>query len=228
MKLTTSSRCLLALVILFAFTSLAQNKKASSQTPNTTTLFGRNLLKNPGAADEVEPGHVKEWQGDSVSTSTYGHTSGEWDWNVEGAPKGGCCYFRLAWEGELAQKEMSQTVDLSAGAEQIDEGGVTAKASSYLGSMVGGNTSVKLTVTFLDGNDQQLATIEGEVIKPDTLPQPSVGSAAMVPSEASGEVPKGARKALFKLTATSKAEPGGDYAAFADNLSLVLIHPKKD
>ena len=214
------------LIVFCSLVAVAQNKGKSNSATTKPSFFGHNLLKNPGAAEEVEPGKVKDWPGESVSTSTYGHTSGEWDWNVEGAPKGGCCYFRLAWDGEISQKEMSQEVDLSPAAQEIDAGGVTATASAYLGSMVDSNTAGQLSLTFLDAQGQTLSTLQADVVKPDSLPKPSVGSASMVSTQTSGEVPKGARKAVFKITSKTNAEPGGDYAAYADNLSLVLVEPK--
>lgn len=208
---------------LLSLAAIAQ-KPATKQT---APFFSRNLVKNGNAASEEVAGHVQGWVSDVLNTSTYGHTSGEWDWDVQGAPNGGCCYFRLSWDGEDATKSATQTIDLAPGAADIDRGDVNAKISAYLGALVDSNTSGSLNVTWLDASGAELGTLSTDVVKPSDLPKPKIGSASLVAREKSALVPKGARKAVVKLTAQANNDPSGQYIFLADNISLVLEQPQK-
>lgn len=204
--------------------ALPQNAgKAATPPP-----FGQNLLKNSGAeAATNDAKKVPGWpQLLGFEVATYGGVAGEWDWGVSGCSTCGKQYLRLAFEGETKLLSVSQTVDVSFAAQDIDLGKVTSRIAGQLGGFVGADTTAQLTVSFQDANHKELGVLATDPYDSAKLPKPTVGSANLIPVEKSGRVPPGTRAIAFMWKATAVGD-SGSYIALADNLSLSLTVDKQ-
>lgn len=205
-----------ALSVPFAFAQQSANPDAGSP------LLNHNLLHNGDAEQETNTFWAPGWQPDgTLQEAAYGQTAGEWERGIQGAPHGGCCYFRLEWHGNVgSEKAASQDVDLSGLATEIDAGKIWATLSGYLGGIVQGSTTTALTVTWLDKNGKDLGNFEISAA-PWDLRKPFVGVASLVPRSQTELIPDGTRRATVQLSGKATSQAYG-YTALADNLSLML------
>ena len=207
---------LLAVTLAVAFCPVV-----TGAPPTDTTIFGHNLIANGGA----ETGAGTD--GLSTPASIPG-------WTLTGAPRvityasgydlvatGIVPNNHLAnyFAGGLntAASTLSQAIDLSSGAANIDTGNVTYEVSGYLGGR-GDNTAV-LTVTFLGGSANQLAVV---TLGPVTATDKDVDSALYFRRQI-GPVPAGARTANVVLQFNPAS--GGANDGYADVLELALNTP---
>ncbi|HZT28637.1 MAG TPA: hypothetical protein VFA33_02050 [Bryobacteraceae bacterium] len=182
--------------------------------------WDRNLLVNPGA--ESGPGAAKRT--DTVSdvpgwTRTGAFSVGQYIsamplWPSTYGPKDrGSNYF---WGGASGgPSSATQTIDLSAGATEIDAGRVRFYLSGYLVSHT--NYGIpRLRAAFLDAQDRQL--LESEVSGPGV----NEGSGLLVRAS-SGFVLPNTRKVVILLDLSASGMPSGTpNNSGADNLELVL------
>ena len=182
--------------------------------------WDRNLIVNPGA--ESGPGAVKRT--DTVSdvpgwTRTGAFSVGQYVsamplWLSTFGPKDrGSNYF---WGGVSGgPSSATQTIDISAGATEIDAGRVRFYLSGYLVSHT--NYGIpKLRATFLDAQDRKL--LESEVSGPGVIE----GSGLLVRAS-SGFVLPNTRKVVILLDLSASGMPSGtSNNSGADNLELVL------
>jgi hypothetical protein len=188
-----------------------------------------NLLVNGDAealTDKVTiPGwsYAKVDESDDIRTPEYGSVYGEWDWDKEGTKQGKKQYFRLGW-AKGSSRTLTQMVNVSHLATRIDKGDATITISGSAGVFVDGETAVKFAATLFDTRGKEVAHIETNLVRPDDLPEPPIGSAAMMHISKNGAVPAGTRAIRFDIIAKALGK-SDSYAAFADNVSLVLFQP---
>jgi uncharacterized protein (TIGR03437 family) len=181
------------------------------------TIFGRNLISNPGAEDgdvsmpqytgpvPVIPGWTRAGKTDVVP---YGRFM---DLSHMAPLNHGNNYFVGGWSN--SSSTLSQEIDLAAGAATIDGGGVTFDVSAYLGDDFGKPDYAAMTVSFYDAGGHGLNTV--------TLGPVAV--AGLMFERRIGAVPKLARKVTVAVEFTRVA--GVDNDGAADDLSLVLNAP---
>ncbi len=201
---------ILALLVV-ASACLAQTGRSS--------FFGFNLLHN-GDAEAGPTDPAPSWFSDGkLAFAAYGRIDGEWAKDVKGAPIGGCCYLRLV--GHHAE----QTVDTTPGAEAIDDGRTHIVISGYLGALKNGKSSIRITIEFIGEDRKLLGGMATDWIRPESLPDPEVGSAVLVAIRKEATVPKGTRNIRFLFE--NQADSRDDLLGFADNLALVLLTEPK-
>ncbi len=197
---------------------------AGTSQDAASKLLDRNLLRNSGAESEPQGDDkiVPDWAPKkAVEAPEYGSVGGEWDWGVSGAPGGGRRYLRISFENPIKDKSVTQRVDVSALAKEIDAGAISAKVSGYIGGMQDSDTGVEVIAVFEDARGKVLGNMPTDEVDTKSLPKPSVGGASMVPREKSGPVPVGTRRIVIQFFAHPTGS-SGSYLALADNLSLVL------
>jgi uncharacterized protein (TIGR03437 family) len=181
------------------------------------TIFGRNLISNPGAEDgevslpqytgsvPVIPGWTRVGKTDVVPYGRFMDLS-------HVAPMNHLSnYFVGGWSN--GSSTLSQEIDVSAAAATIDGGGVTFEASAYLGDDFGKPDTAAMTVTFYDAGGHALTTVS---LGP-------VAGAGLMFQRRIGAVPKVARKVTVAVDFTRLA--GADNDGAADDLSLILNPP---
>jgi uncharacterized protein (TIGR03437 family) len=185
------------------------------------TIFGRNLISNPGAEDgevsmpqytgpvPVIPGWNRVGKTDVVPYGRFMDLSHMAPMNHLNN------YFVGGWSN--ASSTISQEIDISAGAITIDGGGVTFDASAYLGGDFGKPDNAGMTVAFYDAGGHVLKTV---TLGPVTVPAGLIG---MMFQRRVGAVPKLARKVTVAVEFTRFS--GVDNDGAADDLSLVLNAP---
>ena len=121
--------------------------------------------------------------------------------------------------GPVATSTLTQTVDLSAAAPQIDTGTVPYRLSADLGGFFIDPSAASVTVAFLGTSQQQLGTGQiAPVTALDRLFQTTLLSRAT-----SGAIPVGTRSAQVVVTFTDRNPVLGNYNnAYADNVSLTV------
>jgi hypothetical protein len=210
---------LLAAILVGVVPTIGQSNTSPAKNP----LLGRNLILNGDAEQETDTMWAPSWQpANTLEEAAYGDKSGEWRRGVQGAPHGGCCYFRMEWEDKKDSKVAFQTIDLSGLSEDIDQGKVWGYLSGYLGGLYGGNTTVQLSVSWQDGAGKELDTLAVSAVMPMDLRKPFTGAASLAQQQGSGPVPRGTRKAVVRLSGEPTKDSQFGYLALADNLSLTL------
>lgn len=214
----------LVTTVLIYIPLYSQTSAAPQGNPQATNpLLGHNLIVNGDAEQETDTMWAPSWQPANILEETaYGGKSGEWRKGVQGAPHGGCCYLRMEWQDKQISKIAFQTVDLAALSADIDQGKVWAYTSGYLGGIIDGNTTVRLSVSWQDATGKELDTLSVSAVMPMDLRRPFTGYASLVQRQQSGPVPRGARKAVVRLTGEPMKDSQFGYLALADNLSLTL------
>jgi hypothetical protein len=134
----------------------------------------------------------------------------------EAPPDGGKQFFG---GGPVASSTLTQAVDLSAAAPEIDAGTVPYKLSGDLGGFTIDPSSTRVTVDFRDANLVQLGT--------GTLQPVSIFDRAarteFLERDISGTIPVGTRSAYVVVDFTDRNPVLGNYNnAYADNLSLTV------
>jgi hypothetical protein len=117
---------------------------------------------------------------------------------------------------------MSQSIDLSRAAGEIDAGTVTAKLSGDLGGNWSQPDYTTVDAFFLDASGNAVGTLHLDGPKADD-PGADLLHSPLVAVNASGAVPKGTRS--VQVTATFHDVDGSWNAGYADNLSLQLSAP---
>jgi uncharacterized protein (TIGR03437 family) len=185
------------------------------------TIFGRNLIANPGAEDgdvslpqytgpvPLIPAWNRVGKTDVVPYGRFMDLSHPAPLNHLNN------YFVGGWSN--SRSTLSQDIDLSAGAATIDTGGVTFDVSAYLGDDFGKPDHSAMTVNFYDGGGRGLNSVS---LGPVNVPASLTG---MMFQRRIGAVPKSARKVTVAVEFTRLA--GVDNDGAADDLSLVLNAP---
>jgi hypothetical protein len=214
-----------ALIAVIAFGSmsclvLAQAKKAPAAP---ASQLNRNLIQNGDAEAEGEDEkHVPRWpQQEGFTEVRYGSVSGEWDWGLSGCAACGNRYLRLQFEGDTHELSVSQTIDVSSIATDIDKKTVTASISAYLGGFHDSDTTGQIIVSFQDASGSELGKIGTAAYDTKQLLKAEKGNAGLVPCEVSGQVPAGTRKIVYTWKASATGT-SSDYLGLGDNFSLVL------
>jgi hypothetical protein len=210
--------------ILFVVPGDGQTNSSPAENPaaNRASL-GRNLILNGDAEQATDTMWAPFWQpAGTLEETAYGQKPGEWRRGVQGAPHGGCCYFRLEWQDKQTSKAAFQTIDLSALSEEIDQGKVWGYLSGYLGGLLDGGTTVRFEVIWQDASGKELDKLSVSAVMPMDLRRPFAGAASVVQRQQSGPVPRGARKAVVRLSGEPMKDSQFGYLALADNLSLTL------
>ena len=121
--------------------------------------------------------------------------------------------------GPVATSTLTQTVDLSAAASDIDAGTVPYKLSGDLGGFIIDPSAASVTVDFLDANGFKLGTGK---IRPVTVLDRWFQT-GLLERETSGTIPVGTRSARVVVTFTDCNPVLGNYNnAYADNLSFTV------
>ncbi|MEB3982321.1 phosphoesterase [Mycobacterium sp. 663a-19] len=213
------------------------------QNPNAMVAPGPNLLVNPGAEfgdpslSAYSSVTIPGWAVTGTPTvirygtlrrlpvplgspgptlpAAFGFTRSE-----NGPPDGGAQFFG---GGNVATATLTQTVDLSGAAAQIDSGTVPYTLSGWLGGFLEDPSAASVTVTFLAA-DQQSALGAGK-IGPVTVLQRRLRT-ALLPRQTTGTIPAGARSARVVVTLKDSNPVIGNYNnAYADNISLNVGAP---
>ena len=121
--------------------------------------------------------------------------------------------------GPVGTSTLSQFVDLSGAASQIDTGTVPYTLSGDLGGFTIDPSAASVTVVFLGANNQKLGAGEiGPVTALDRGFQ-----TGLLTRQTSGTVPVGTRSAQVVVTFTDSNPVAGNYNnAYADNLSFTV------
>lgn len=212
----------LAITVLPGFSPLHSQKKTSA----IATFWGHNLLKNGSAeASTDDPKNVPAWgRLEGFDVAAYGSEGGEWDWGLSGCATCGKQYLRLQFGEGTHELSVSQTVDASSGAAEIDKGLATAAFSAYLGGFRNSDTTGQLAVSFQDASGKELGTAASKPYSSAELPKAERGDTGLVLCPASALVPAGTRKIVFTWKGQATGD-SGDYIALGDNFSLVLTVP---
>lgn len=202
-------------------------KPQKPATPPAPSLYNRNLIVN-GDAELGELGreNAKGWTPrDGFEIETYGHTSGEWDRDVQGAPNGGKNYFRKAIGAGVESAAMLQRIDIFPIAQAVDSGAVAFTISGYFGGMMNSEGTTLMTVLFRNVSGQALASISTAAVAGTEKPQPPIGAASLAPRSESAMVPSATRTIEVQLIGKMlnyEECSNCETTVFADNLSLVL------
>lgn len=122
--------------------------------------------------------------------------------------------------GPVASSSLTQTVDLSAAASEIDGGTVPYKLSADLGGYILDPSATLVTVNFLDANQASLGTGQ---LQPVTLFDRLFVFTGLQPRQSSGTIPVGTRSAQVVLNfMDGDPFPGNLNNAYADNLSFTV------
>ena len=115
-----------------------------------------------------------------------------------------------------AASSATQTIDVSAGAANIDAGGVTYTLSGYLGGFSSQDDNATLTATFLSASNTTLGSASiGSVFAADRN-----NATGLLFRMDGGSLPTGVRN--IGLTLNMVRQEGSYNDGYADNLSLVL------
>lgn len=125
--------------------------------------------------------------------------------------------------GNLVTSTISQTVDLSAAEDAINEGGVTFNLSGYLGGYILDPSFAKVQVNFLDANDTFISSYQiGPVTNLARL-----GFTGFRQRSTTGTIPEGTRSAQVTVTFQDLNPVYLGFTArynnaYADNLSFTI------
>jgi Phosphoesterase family len=198
-----------------------------------------NLLVNPSAelGDPSLSGYssvsVPGWSATGTPTVVRYGTIGRWPLPLsfaappfpgflqfprpgEGPPGGGAQFFG---GGNVASSTLTQTVDLSGAAAQIDTGTVPFTLSGWLGGFLEDPSVAWVTVDFLAADQSRLG---GGKIGPVGVFERRFRT-ALLPRQTSGPIPPGTRSALVAVTFKDcNPSPTHYNNAYADNLSFTV------
>jgi hypothetical protein len=200
-----------------------RRQRAASTQPR---VLNRNLVANGNAEIASDQWAAGWFPADVVESEVYGHTAGEWDWNVEGAPGGGQRYLRLRVPENVESVEAAQTVAVAREAAAIDQGRIAWALGGWLGGVIDGPGAAVLRITFTDEQRQPLGEEMLTAARAGAaLPRPAIGRASLAEQRLTGVVPAGARRIHVWLRGVNTRFatcPDCEATALADNLSLVL------
>ena len=186
----------------------------------TNALFGHNLVTNGnaeqgrGATDVSQVVKPDGWTTSGPFTVLkYG--SPQFPSATDPGPPDRGDYF-FAGGPNNSQSSASQTIDLSGGSGGIDGGGKKYTLSAYLGGFGGQGDSATVEVSFLDANGRSLSVVRIGPVTDLTRG----GKTELVKSVGSGDVPRGARKAVVRVLMVRIDGAYND--GYADDVSLVI------
>ena len=137
-----------------------------------------------------------------------------------GPPDGGAQFFG---GGNVATSTLTQTVDLSVAAPQIDSGTVPYTLSGWLGGFLEDPSEASVTVTFMPANNQ--SPLGTGKIGPVTVLDRRLKT-ELLQRETTGMIPAGTRSARVVVTLKDCNPVIGNYNnAYADNISLTIGVP---
>lgn len=215
---------------------------AQVQQTSAVTVDGPNLLENPGAeaGDPSLSGYssvtAPGWTVTGTPTVIEYGTQRRYPWPTSSPgptfpsflgfpstqsapPDSGAQFFG---GGPVGSSTLSQTVDLTAAAPQIDTGTVPYQLSGELGGFTIDPSAATVTVTFLDAGGDTLGT--GKV-KPVTVLD-RLFQTKLIERQTTGTIPDGTRSAVVTVTLQDGDPILGHYNdAFADNLSFTIGAP---
>lgn len=212
-----------AVVIILLFVSLLtlyvrqEISAADSTSPN---LLGKNLIVNGDAESgagstggntpvSVIPGWTRTGNMDVVQYAHGDLRPSDPDPKILGNN-----YF--AGGPDSPTSTISQTIDLSQIASNLDSGNVTYSLSGYLGGFTDQKDNSAVTIQFEDADGKKLSNGS---IGPVTVDDRGKKTAILLRT-ASGKIPAGTRKVEVDLVITRADGAYND--GYADNLSLVL------
>lgn len=197
--------------------------EACEQRVFLSASYGANLLVNPGAeagpgsftGDDVEP--LPGWTTQGAPTAVVTGAEGTF---LPGPPSGGNNFF--AGGPNAALSIISQTIDVSNLANDIDHGSVKATLAGYLGGWMHQNDNSMLVATFKTDGGAVLSTVSiGPVLATDRD-----SLTALLYRNQRVNVPIGTGSIEVSVRFTRDT---GDYNdGYADNLSLVLARGDRD
>ncbi len=136
-----------------------------------------------------------------------------------GPPDGAVQFFG---GGNVATASLTQTVDLSGAAPQINTGTVPYRLSGWLGGFLEDPSAASVTVTFLAADQSQLGT--GKIGPVGVLKRRL--KTVLLQRETSGMIPAGTRSARVVVTLKDSNPVIGNYNnAYADNISFTVGAP---
>lgn len=209
---------------------------------NPDKLFGVNLIKNPNAEKVTSSGMPIDWKSNSEDgdfVSTYGHTSGEWDYGCDtkcGLPENaGDYYFRAAADivkGEN-DKSLEQTIDLT----QLGDTPIKfSLAAQIAGFHCDGSSKCAfgyIKINFLDSKNHSLKVFEAKKYAPEfhRIDDSESGDSRMFKFgeiSVSDSVPAHSVRALVTIGALQNCQEDaeiycGAAYVFFDNLNLILF-----
>jgi Phosphoesterase family len=137
-----------------------------------------------------------------------------------GPPDGGAQFFG---GGDVATATLTQTVDLSGAAPQIDTGTVPYRLSGWLGGWTTDPSEASVTVTFLAA-DQQSQLGAGKIGPVSNFERRL--KTVLLERETIGTIPAGTRSARVVVTLKENNKIFGSYNnAYADNISFTVGLP---
>ena len=124
--------------------------------------------------------------------------------------------------GNVATSTISQTVNLSGAAAEIDTGGVPYDLSADLGGALIDPSAASVTVNFLNASDVPVGT--GKLAPVTALDR--LFQTELLPENTAGTIPVDATSAEVTVTFTDRNPLPGNYNnAYADNISLTVGAP---
>ncbi len=212
---------------------------AATQHVPTLTVQSPNLLVNPGAelGDPSLSGYssvtVPGWTATGTPTVIEYGTQRRLPWPTGspgptlpaslGFPSSACAPPDTGQQffggGPVATSTLSQTVDLTAAAADIDGGAVPYVLSGDLGGFTIDPSAASMRVEFLDGSG---ATLGSGRVRPVTVLD-RLFQTRLLEREATGTIPVGTRSARVVVTLNDCNPVLGNYNnAYADNLSFTV------
>jgi hypothetical protein len=186
-----------------------------------SAVVGPNLLVN-GGAEGGDPSlsgfsavSIPGWQVSGTPTVIPYGTAGGFPTQSQGPADGGNQFFG---GGDAGDATLSQRVDLSSAAAEIDAGAVPFTLSGWLGGSQKDRSDATVTVRFLDASSQQLGSAAsiGPVTRADRQHKTE-----LLPRSTTGTVPVGARSASVVVSFTDRNGDGYN-DGFADDVSLTV------
>ncbi|KAA1248903.1 phosphoesterase [Mycobacterium simiae] len=227
-----ATNVLFAIVLFVLSSTIAPLSATSFQSP----VLSPNLLVNPGAelGDPSLSGYasvtVPGWTVSGTPTvikygtlvrqpSPFAFPSVTWPAALgfpDAPPDGGVQFFA---GGNVATSTLTQTVDLSAAAYNIDTATVPYRLSGWLGGYLQDPSEASVTVTFLSNDQSPLGT--GKIGPVGVFDRRF--RTVLVERDTSGNIPAGTRSAVVVVTFTDRNPLPGSYNdGFADNLSFTV------
>lgn len=193
----------------------------------TASALGTNIIMN-GDAEQGEcadatstvitsiPGWTPKG---NISPIQYGASSGNLGANDPGPTDRGKCYF---WGGpdlgtvENTTTSMTQTIDISAIAQQSANKALTYQLSAWLGGYSSQDDNAAILVQFMDASNNMLGSAKlGPILAKDRNSTTELASYST-----NGTLPTGT--GIIIVTVTMTKTEGGDNDGMADDISLIL------
>lgn len=198
---------------------------AHAQSP-ASDLFGRNLLKDPGA-EATEAAEAGAWfdaetykgKGGRCTREAYGQTTGVFPkgWGAKNAH--GEKLFRFSTDDRIEIRTLTQRIDMTALADSIDRKKVIGRFSAHMASIVNPGLRGQVVVEYLN--------VDGKPIQKVNTPfrecHVQGDQWQLVKASQSAIVPVGARYAVVHLqvNTTPDATAGGSFVM--DDVSFELL-----